>query len=112
MAILGLREEVLKSEALWLCSTCYSCYEYCPQDVKVTDLLCAIQNIATINGYMAPALDDKIQLLKEHARTLPLDNFDNKKRSKFNLPSIEEKVDDTAKIIKSTGIEMITGEGR
>jgi heterodisulfide reductase subunit C len=25
MALLGLREEVLKSEFIWLCSTCYRC---------------------------------------------------------------------------------------
>jgi heterodisulfide reductase subunit C len=109
MALTGMRKELLSSELIWLCSTCYSCYEYCPQDVRVTDLMCAIQNIATINGYPAPALDDKIKLLKEHARTLPMDNFDNKKRMKFNLPSIEERAANTAKIINNTGIERITG---
>ncbi len=74
-----------------------------------TDLMCAIQNIATKNGYPAPALEDKIKLLKEHARTLPMDNFDNKKRMKFNLPAIEERATDTAKIISNTGIEKIIG---
>jgi heterodisulfide reductase subunit C len=107
MALLGMREEVLSSDLIWLCSTCYGCYEHCPQDVKVTDLMCAIQNIATKEGYLAPALEDKIKLLKEHARTLPIDAFDNKKRSKFELPPIEEKPDDIAKIIEKTGIEEL-----
>jgi heterodisulfide reductase subunit C len=107
MALLGMRHEVLSSEQIWLCSTCYSCYEHCPQDVKVTDLMCAIQNIATREGYLAPALGDKINLLKEHARTLPIDDFDNKKRSKFNLPSIVENPGDVASIIEKTGIEKL-----
>jgi heterodisulfide reductase subunit C len=107
MALMGMRHEVLSSEQIWLCSTCYSCYEHCPQDVKVTDLMCAIQNIATKDGYLAPALGDKINLLKEHARTLPLDDFDNKKRSKFNLPSIVENPSDIASIIGKTGIEQL-----
>ncbi len=109
MALNGMRKELLSSEFIWMCSTCYSCYEHCPQDVGATDLMCAIQNIATKNGYPAPALEDKIKLLKEHARTLPMDNFDNKKRMKFNLPAIEERATDTAKIISNTGIEKIIG---
>jgi heterodisulfide reductase subunit C len=36
MALLGMRKEVLSSEFLWLCSTCYSCHERCPQDVRIT----------------------------------------------------------------------------
>ena len=45
MVLLGMREEVLKSEFIWLCSGCYSCYELCPRDVKITDLMGAIRNI-------------------------------------------------------------------
>lgn len=107
MALIGMRKELLSSEFIWMCSTCYSCYEYCPQNVKVTELMCAIQNIATRNGYTAPVLGDKIQLLKQHARTLPMDGFDNKKRSKFKLPPVDEKPEDIARIIEHTGIEKI-----
>ncbi len=109
MALNGMKKELLSSELIWMCATCYSCYEHCPQDVRATDIMCAIQNVATINGYPAPALDDKIKLLKEHARTLPLDNFDNKKRKKFNLPTIDERAGDFAKIINKAGIEEIVG---
>ncbi|UCE75109.1 MAG: 4Fe-4S dicluster domain-containing protein [Methanomassiliicoccales archaeon] len=107
MALNGMRKELLSSELIWMCSTCYACNEYCPQDVMVADLMCAIQNIATRYGYPAPALEDKIQILKYHARTLPLDNFDNKKRLKLKLPSIEEKPQDITQIIENTGIERI-----
>jgi len=111
MALLGMKEEVLSSELIWLCSTCYGCYEHCPQDVKFTDLMCAIQNLATKYGYVAPALADKIKLLKEHARTLPMDNFDNKKRGKMELPNVEEHPDDTCKLLENTGIEQIVEAG-
>jgi heterodisulfide reductase subunit C len=111
MALLGMKDEVLSSELIWLCSTCYGCYEHCPQDVKFTDLMCAIQNLATKYGYLAPALSDKIKLLKEHARTLPMDNFDNKKRGKMELPTIEEHPDDTCKLLENTGIEEIVAAG-
>ena len=51
MSLLGLREEVLSSEAIWLCSTCYSCYVRCPQNVKITSVITAIQNIASREGH-------------------------------------------------------------
>ncbi|UCG68024.1 MAG: 4Fe-4S dicluster domain-containing protein [Thermoplasmata archaeon] len=107
MALNGMKNELLSSELIWMCSTCYSCYEYCPQDVKVTELMCAIQNIATRYGHTAPVLEDKIAILKQHARTIPMNGFDNKKRSKFKLPPIQERPDDIAQIIEHTGIEKI-----
>ena len=42
MVLLGMKEEVLSSEFIWLCSGCYSCYERCPRDVKITSLMGAI----------------------------------------------------------------------
>ena len=29
MVLLGMKEEVLKSDFIWLCSTCYTCHERC-----------------------------------------------------------------------------------
>ena len=46
MILLGLKEEVLKNDFIWLCSGCYSCYELCPRDVKITRLMAAVKNIS------------------------------------------------------------------
>ena len=45
-ALLGMRNEVLTDESLWLCASCYICYERCPQDVKITEVIGAIRAIA------------------------------------------------------------------
>ncbi len=45
-ALLGMRNEVLTDESLWLCASCYLCYERCPQDVKITEVMGAIRAIA------------------------------------------------------------------
>jgi heterodisulfide reductase subunit C len=31
---------------LWDCVTCYQCQEHCPQQVKVTDILYELKNMA------------------------------------------------------------------
>lgn len=45
-AMLGMREEVLTDERLWLCANCYACYDYCPYDVRITEVIGAIREIA------------------------------------------------------------------
>ena len=42
MVILGMREEVLTSDYIWLCSTCYTCYDRCPQGVHLTSIMMAL----------------------------------------------------------------------
>jgi len=46
MAQLGLRE-VISRKDLWYCTTCYTCYDRCPRDSKLTEIIAAIRNIST-----------------------------------------------------------------
>jgi heterodisulfide reductase subunit C len=50
MILLGMREEVLSSEEIWLCLTCFQCQERCPQKVRVTDILFDCKNLAAEKG--------------------------------------------------------------
>ncbi|MFO8111203.1 MAG: 4Fe-4S dicluster domain-containing protein [Desulfosalsimonadaceae bacterium] len=43
---LGLKDLALGSPMLWYCLTCYQCQEHCPQEVKVTDILYELKNMA------------------------------------------------------------------
>ncbi|MFC1863014.1 4Fe-4S dicluster domain-containing protein [Thermodesulfobacteriota bacterium] len=43
---LGLDEMASGPNMLWDCVTCYQCQEHCPQEVKVTDILYDLKNIA------------------------------------------------------------------
>ncbi|MFX0197804.1 MAG: 4Fe-4S dicluster domain-containing protein, partial [Candidatus Hodarchaeota archaeon] len=33
-SILGLKKEVISDRAIWNCTTCYTCYDRCPRDVR------------------------------------------------------------------------------
>jgi heterodisulfide reductase subunit C2 len=52
--LFGMREEVLRSPAIWLCMMCYRCYARCPQQVNFTDIMRALRHMAVRDGY-APA---------------------------------------------------------
>ncbi|MBW2644941.1 MAG: hypothetical protein JRE23_01960 [Deltaproteobacteria bacterium] len=43
---LGLIDMASGPRMLWDCVTCYQCQEHCPQNVRVTDLLYQLKNLA------------------------------------------------------------------
>jgi heterodisulfide reductase subunit C len=54
----GMRDEVLSSNSMWMCLSCYLCTERCPRGIKVTDIMYALKRLAIRhNGdnYWAPA---------------------------------------------------------
>jgi heterodisulfide reductase subunit C len=107
MALVGMREEVLSSDFLWLCSTCYSCHERCPQEVKITSLIEAIQSIAIREGHIHPSIAAGLELLDKHGRIVEVDEFDNKMRAKMGLPEIEEKVEETRGVLEATEVKRL-----
>jgi heterodisulfide reductase subunit C len=53
MVALGLKEDLLKSDEIWYCATCYTCTDRCPRHVKPTDVILALRNMAT-KQHLAP----------------------------------------------------------
>jgi len=94
MALLGMRDEVVRSEFIWLCSTCYGCTEVCPQDVRFTDVMFAIKNLAAEEACVPSGLMGQKSILKKHGRLYEVSDFENEKREKLGLPAIEEHADD------------------
>jgi heterodisulfide reductase subunit C len=107
MVLLGMRERVLKSDFIWLCSQCYTCYDRCPQDVKLTDIMTALKNIAVREGYIHPAFREQAKLLGENGRLYEVEDFDNKKRNKLGLPPVKKKFNDVMKIIENSSLKKV-----
>jgi heterodisulfide reductase subunit C len=42
----GFRNEVLKSNTLWLCASCYACMVDCPKGIHITDIMYALKQRA------------------------------------------------------------------
>jgi len=104
MALLGMKKEVLSSQFIWLCSSCYTFFERCPQDVKIPELMNAIKNIAVREGYLPPAMKIQLDLLSSFGRLLEITDFENEKRKESNLPPVQGKTEDIKKILKKVGL--------
>ena len=93
MALYGLKEEVLESDFIWLCSSCYACQERCPQGVSITEFMTLLKNLALKEGKAPPGIKAQRDIIRDGGRIYPIDDFDNKKRNKAGLPSLPTTCD-------------------
>jgi len=93
MALYGLRQEVLGSDFIWLCSSCYTCQERCPQGVSITDFMTLLKNLAVKEGHVPAGVRAQREIITGQGRIYPIDEFDNKKRNKIDLPSLPTTCD-------------------
>ncbi len=74
MILLGLKEEVLSSKAIWYCLTCYRCHVRCPQEVKYPEIMRVLRKMAVEQGYVKPEFVQAVQNIdrktQEHRRKL------------------------------------------
>ena len=117
MAQLGMKEEIINSEELWECSTCYTCVERCPRQVPIVDIVIALRNIAVAEGHMKPNHKRTAANLVKYGHTVNVKDDITAMREKMGLPGVPPTVlaDDKAKadfdkIIKLTGFDKIAGE--
>jgi heterodisulfide reductase subunit C len=111
MALLGMREQVLTSDFVWLCSVCYTCYERCPQDVRIPELMNAIRNIAVREGHIPRTFTMQVEKLREHGRLYEIDDYENERRAGYGLPPIQEDAVEVRSILDRVGPESCSEEG-
>lgn len=106
--LLGMRKEVLDGKMIWLCATCYTCEDRCPQKVNVTDVILALRNIAFQKGYAPKALIEQAKNMVETGWIQRPTASMNKRREELGLSRLPKKaVEDIQKIIKATGFDKL-----
>jgi len=50
MVQLGLKKEILNSNTIWICTTCFSCSVRCPREIRPTELMEILKPIAVAEG--------------------------------------------------------------
>lgn len=113
-AVLGLKDEVLSSPDLWLCATCLTCLERCPRQIKTTDAIIIMRNMAVAEGYMLPQHKKTSEKLLETGHAVPLDEANQKMRKELGLDEIpptvhahKDALKEVQKIMKKTGFKKL-----
>jgi heterodisulfide reductase subunit C len=55
MLQLGLKERLLNMEFIWLCASCGTCYERCPMQINMPDIIDSLRIIAASEKAKAPS---------------------------------------------------------
>ena len=109
-ALLGLRDAVVKDEKLWLCTTCHTCSERCPQDVHVDEALVVMRNIAVKEGKVPHAIKELARFVAETGRVVATTDGVNFLREKVALEPVKEiDSSDLPKILRKTGLGEVIG---
>lgn len=48
----NMKEEVLRSNSMWYCLSCYLCSVRCPRDIHITDMMYVLKQLAVREGYV------------------------------------------------------------
>jgi len=105
MVQLGLKDRLLSNDDLWLCTTCFTCVDHCPQGVEVSSIVRALRNMTVREKRRLPSVFKSFasNVLKSgYVYLMPESRL--KRREAEGLPPLpKSKVEDVAKLFEATG---------
>ena len=114
--LLGLKEEVISDDALWMCTTCYTCQERCLRSVKIVDIIKKARNIAAHAGYMAKAHKMTGVNVIKTGHAVPINDNVKALRAKIGLAEIPptthaypEALEEVQKLCEITAFDELIG---
>ena len=95
----GLIDEMVNSDIIWTCMSCFKCRERCPQKIAPVDILFALKNLAVASGKQIPGKYTNmlqsilsIGLIQDVQKVTTRDNK-TKKRDELGLPVLSKPID-------------------
>jgi len=107
--LLGLKDEVLASQAIWTCSLCHRCTERCPKNVDYSFILALLRNMSVKEGKIPKEYSGSVVTIYNNGYVVPYtgglkDNID-RRRNRMGLPQlIPPNLDEIRLIIEETGL--------
>jgi len=114
MIVLGIREKIFLGDTIWLCASCYTCQERCPQGVDVADLMLSLRNIAIREGYapIPESLLEQARSFFETGHVVRVTAGMNKLREELGLAAVEFKPpEEVRSIMRRLGFTKLVGLG-
>ena len=90
----GLIDEMINSDVIWTCMSCFKCRERCPQRVAPVDILFSLKNLSVLQGKQIPGkFTGMLQSILSSGLIQGIQqvtNYDNRtvKRDNLELPSL------------------------
>ena len=101
MLLFGL-DEVLDTDMVWLCTTCYTCQERCPQGIDITDILFGLKNLGFKKGKSPQGYVTSRQGLFDTGRLYAPTEWEREDLGLEEVPEFDPE--DIKKILKKLGL--------
>ncbi len=115
-SVMGLKDEVIADDTIWMCTTCYECQERCPRGIKIVDVVKTVRNFAAQAGYMAPAHKMTGSFVIKTGHGVPINDKTMELRKSVGLGELPptthqfpEALEEVQKIFKATGFDNLIG---
>lgn len=115
-SLVGLKEEVISSDELWMCTTCYACQERCPREIKIVDIVKLARNEAAKAGYMGQAHKMVGSFVIKTGHGVPINDATMELRKQVGLDELPPTthqfpgaLEEVQKITKATGFDSLIG---
>jgi len=99
MVQLGLKDRVLGSDFLWLCASCFTCTDRCPQGVEVASVIRVLKNMAAAEGRIPQLFKVQLGNLIKTGYVYEIPESRIKRREALGLPPLPKG--DVEGLIKS-----------
>ena len=104
MTQLGLKKKLLSNDVIWLCSTCSTCVDRCPQDVGIANIVRAIRNLSVKERDMPAVFKGLASNILKTGYAYIIPELRLKKRKEQGLPTLPKaNLENIAKLFDITG---------
>jgi heterodisulfide reductase subunit C len=108
MVQLGLKDRVLSSDFLWLCASCFTCTDRCPQGVEVASVIRVLKNMAAAEGRIPQLFKVQLGNLVKTGYVYEIPESRIKRREMLGLPPLPTgNVEGIIKSIKGLSIMKV-----
>ena len=97
------REEVLKSDAMWMCTSCYNCIARCPRKLPITHIMHGLAHYATRLG-LAPKKQATREFADSFWKNLSKTGRINELKLSLSLYFMNGFVSGVKKILEMSGV--------
>jgi len=105
MVQLGLKDRLLSNDVIWLCSTCFTCIDHCPQDVGIASIVRALRNLTVKRGTVPLVYQELASNILKTGYAYVIPELRLKKREEQGLPPLPKaNLENVAKLFDITGL--------
>jgi heterodisulfide reductase subunit C len=105
---------LLDMKELWMCTTCYACYDRCPRKVNTVDVIIKLRNMAFREGKALEPHKRVAKLFVEYGHAVPISDEVKALRKSLGLPEVPptvhsypEALDEVKKIVEKTSFTKL-----